>query len=62
MTGPVVDAHAARVSETLAPTSQYEDSEGAINHGMNPWGLTAEFLPGHSLPTREELLWSKRKA
>src|SRR6201988_358628 len=36
MTGPVVDAHADRVSEPLAPTSQDEDSEGGINHGMNP--------------------------
>src|SRR6266550_5777005 len=33
MTGPVVDAHADRVSETLAPTSRDEDSESAINHG-----------------------------
>src|ERR1700730_19116831 len=36
MSDPVVDAHADRVSEPLAPISQDEDSEGAINHEMNP--------------------------
>src|SRR5208283_5234613 len=36
MTDPVVDAHPDRASEALAPTFQDEDSEGAINHGMNP--------------------------
>src|SRR6267378_3856635 len=46
MTGPVVDAHAARVSETLAPTSQDEDSEGAINHGMNPRNRFEAFVVG----------------
>jgi chromosomal replication initiator protein len=46
MTGPVVDAHADRVSETLAPTSQDEDSEGAINHGMNPRNRFEAFVVG----------------
>jgi chromosomal replication initiator protein len=46
MTGPVVDAHAGRVSETLAPTSQDEDSEGAINHGMNPRNRFEAFVVG----------------
>jgi chromosomal replication initiator protein len=46
MTGPVVDAHAARVSETLAPTSRDEDSEGAINHGMNPRNSFEAFVVG----------------
>ena len=46
MTGPVVDAHADRVSETLAPTSQDEDSEGAINHGMNPRNRFEAFAVG----------------
>ena len=43
MTGPVVDA---RVSETLAPTSQDQDSEGAINHGMNPRNRFEAFVVG----------------
>jgi chromosomal replication initiator protein len=46
MTGPVVDAHAARVHEPLAPTSQDEDSEGAINHGMNPRNRFEAFVVG----------------
>src|ERR1700732_2184453 len=46
MTGPVVDAHADRLSETLAPTSQDEDSEGAINHGMNPRNRFEAFVVG----------------
>jgi chromosomal replication initiator protein len=46
MTGPVVDAHADRVSETLAPTSRDEDSEGAINHGMNPRNRFEAFVVG----------------
>jgi chromosomal replication initiator protein len=46
MTGPVVDAHADRVSEALAPTSQDEDSEGAINHGMNPRNRFEAFVVG----------------
>ena len=46
MTGSVVDARADRVSETLAPTSQDEDSEGAINHGMNPRNRFEAFVVG----------------
>jgi len=46
MAGPVVDAHAARVSETLAPTSRDEDWEGAINHGMNPRNSFEAFVVG----------------
>jgi chromosomal replication initiator protein len=46
MTGPVVDAHADRVSETLAPTSRDEDSEGAIKHGMNPRNRFEAFVVG----------------
>jgi chromosomal replication initiator protein len=48
MTGPVVDAHATRVSEPLAPTSQDENSEGAINHGMNPRYRFEAFVVGSS--------------
>ena len=48
MTGPVVDARADRVSETLAPTSQDEDSDGAINHGMNPRNRFEAFVVGSS--------------
>jgi chromosomal replication initiator protein len=46
MTGPVVDARADRVSETLAPTSQDDDSEGAVNHGMNPRNRFEAFVVG----------------
>jgi chromosomal replication initiator protein len=46
MTGPVVYAHADRVSETLAPTSRDEDSEGASNHGMNPRNRFEAFVVG----------------
>src|ERR1700674_1079009 len=46
MTGPVVDAHADGVSETLAPTSRDEDSEGVINHGMNPRNRFEAFVVG----------------
>ena len=46
MTGPVVYAHADRVSETLPPTSRDEDSEGAINHGMNPRNRFEAFVVG----------------
>ena len=46
MTGPVVDAHADRVSEPSASTSQDEDSEGAINHGMNPRNRFEAFVVG----------------
>src|SRR3979411_1751265 len=45
MSGPVVDAHADRVSEPLAPTSN-EDPEGAINHGMNPRNRFEAFVVG----------------
>ena len=46
MTGSVVDARVDRVSETLAPTSQDQDSEGAINHGMNPRNRFEAFVVG----------------
>ena len=48
MTGPVVDAHADRVSETLVPidVASDEDSEGAINHGMNPRNRFEAFVVG----------------
>jgi chromosomal replication initiator protein len=46
MTGPVVDAQADRVSETSASTSQDEDSEGALNHGMNPRNRFEAFVVG----------------
>ena len=46
MTGSVVDARADRVSETLAPTSQDQDSEGGINHGMNPRNRFEAFVVG----------------
>ena len=45
MTGPVVDALACQVSETSAST-QDEDSEGAINHGMNPRNRFEAFVVG----------------
>src|SRR6195256_1074731 len=45
ISGPVVDAHADRVSEPLAPTSN-EDPEGAINHGMNPRNRFEAFVVG----------------
>ena len=48
MTDPVVDAHPDRVSEALAPTFQDEDSEGAINHGMNPRNRFEAFVVGSS--------------
>ena len=46
MTGPVVDAHVDRVSKTSASTSQDEDSEGALNHGMNPRNRFEAFVVG----------------
>ena len=46
MTGPVVDAQVGRVSETSASTSQDEDSEGALNHGMNPRNRFEAFVVG----------------
>src|SRR5271165_809207 len=45
MSGPVVDAHADRVSEPLARTSN-EDPEGAIIHGMNPRNRFEAFVVG----------------
>jgi chromosomal replication initiator protein len=45
MSGPVVDAHAERVSEPLAPTSN-KDPEGAINRGMNPRNRFEAFVVG----------------
>ena len=46
MTGPVVDAHADWVSEPLGRTSQDEDSEAAVNHGMNPRNRFEAFVVG----------------
>jgi chromosomal replication initiator protein len=46
MTGPVVDAHADGVSEPLGRTSQDEDSEAAVNHGMNPRNRFEAFVVG----------------
>ncbi len=46
MTGPVVDAHAGRASEPSAAISHDEDSEGAINHGMNPRNRFEAFAVG----------------
>src|SRR3977135_3964956 len=46
LSGPVVDAHADRESEPLAPLSYDEDSEGAIHHGMNPRNRFEAFVVG----------------
>jgi chromosomal replication initiator protein len=46
MSGPLVDAHADRGSEPLAPLSHDEDSESAINHGMNPRNRFEAFVVG----------------
>jgi chromosomal replication initiator protein len=46
MSGPLVDAHADRGSEALAPLSHDEDSESAINHGMNPRNRFEAFVVG----------------
>src|SRR6516162_2963127 len=46
MSGPVVDAHADRGSEPLAPPSHDEDSGSAINHGMNPRNRFEAFVVG----------------
>ena len=46
MGGPVVDAHADRGSEPLAPPSHDEDSGSAINHGMNPRNRFEAFVVG----------------
>jgi chromosomal replication initiator protein len=44
--GPVVNAHAERVSETLDPAYQDEDLDGALNHGMNPRYRFEAFIVG----------------
>ena len=44
--GPVVNAHAERVSETLGPAYQDEDLDGALNHGMNPRYRFEAFIVG----------------
>jgi chromosomal replication initiator protein len=41
-----VDAQAGQVSETSASTSQDEDLDGAINHGMNPRNTFEAFVVG----------------
>jgi chromosomal replication initiator protein len=46
MTGPVVDAHANRVTEPLVPIFHHEDWEGATNHGMNPRNSFEAFVVG----------------
>src|SRR5215467_4530555 len=46
MSGPVVDAHADRGSEPLAPLPHDEDSGSAINHGMNPRNRFEAFVVG----------------
>src|SRR3984893_8464324 len=44
--GPVVNAHAERVSETSGPANQDEDLDGALNHGMNPRNRFEAFIVG----------------
>ena len=46
--GPVVDAPSDRMSKALASKSHDEDSEGAVNHGMNPRNRFEEFVVGSS--------------
>jgi chromosomal replication initiator protein len=46
MLGPVVDPPADPVRKTLASTSQDEDSEGDIKHGMNPRNRFEAFVVG----------------
>jgi chromosomal replication initiator protein len=46
--GPVVDAPSDRMSKALATQSHDEDSEGAINHGMNPRNRFEAFVVGSS--------------
>jgi chromosomal replication initiator protein len=46
MSDPVLDSSADRVRETLASTSQDEDSDGAIDHGMNPRNRFEAFVVG----------------
>ena len=44
--GQAVDAHSDRMSKALASKSHDEDSEGAINHGMNPRNRFEAFVVG----------------
>src|SRR6266446_5195491 len=44
--GPVVNAHAQRVNETLGPPYQDEDLDGASNHAMNPRNRFETFIVG----------------
>jgi chromosomal replication initiator protein len=46
--GPIVDARSDRMSKALASKSDDEDSEGAINHGMNPRNRFEAFVVGSS--------------
>jgi chromosomal replication initiator protein len=46
--GQAVVAPSDRTSKALAPTSQDEDSKGAINHGMNPRNRFEAFVVGSS--------------
>ena len=46
--GQAVDKHIDRMSKTLASKSHDEDSEGAINHGMNPRNRFDAFVVGSS--------------
>jgi chromosomal replication initiator protein len=46
MSGPVVDLPADPMRKTLASTSQDEDSEGDIKHGMNPRNRFEAFVVG----------------
>jgi chromosomal replication initiator protein len=46
--GPIVDAHSDRMSKALASKSDDEDSEDAINHGMNPRNRFEAFVVGSS--------------
>jgi chromosomal replication initiator protein len=46
--GQAVDTHSDRMSKALASTSHDEDSEGAINHGMNPRNRFEAFVVGSS--------------
>src|ERR1700750_1994184 len=44
--GPGVDAPSDRMSKALASKSHDEDSEGVINHGMNPRNSFDAFVGG----------------
>jgi chromosomal replication initiator protein len=43
-----LDTHCDRMSKALAPKSNDEDSEGVINHGMNPRNRFEAFVVGSS--------------